>query len=95
MGTDKLSKCDRIASAAAFVEPITVSCRAKVAAIDVRIPTLNIANTTMESLPVLHKDLLDYFARLAAAALHENIGAPLTRAEQAKLETSLYAARQA
>jgi predicted ATPase/serine/threonine protein kinase len=54
--------------------------------------------------------LLEYFACLAAAqleaerslrlagaaaALRQNIGAPLTPAEQAKLETSLYAARQA
>jgi predicted ATPase len=54
--------------------------------------------------------LLEYFACLAsaqleaerslrlagaAAALRQNIGAPLTPAEQAKLETSLHAARQA
>jgi tetratricopeptide (TPR) repeat protein len=54
--------------------------------------------------------LLEYFACLAAAqleaerslrlagaaaALRKNIGAPLTPAEQAKLETSLHAARQA
>jgi hypothetical protein len=31
----------------------------------------------------------------AAAALRQNIGAPLTSAEQAKLEESLHAARQA
>jgi len=31
----------------------------------------------------------------AAAALRQNIGAPLTPAEQAKLEASLYPARQA
>jgi tetratricopeptide (TPR) repeat protein len=54
--------------------------------------------------------LLEYFACLAAAqleaerslrlagaaaALRQNIGAPLTSAEQAKLETSLHTARQA